>query len=179
MLTVMVAILKARMLNRKLKLGNPNVNNNMLTATLSLPIKKHVKSATTSRVSTKLLKLAHSGRVARRQRGVHNMLSSTVLLQGTCARKLARQQIDVLQPEKIKTIADVSVVCFDKTGTLTGSVVSLFLVHGHINREAQSISSLGLFIMLKGVVCAFLFFLIHGVLHVAKQAVFGCPQGFV
>ncbi|DBA77187.1 TPA: hypothetical protein ACH3X1_009761 [Trebouxia sp. C0004] len=49
---------------------------------------------------------------------------------GTCARKLARQQIDVLQPEKIKTIADVSVVCFDKTGTLTGSVVSLFLVHG-------------------------------------------------
>ncbi|DBA96365.1 TPA: hypothetical protein ACH3X3_002538 [Trebouxia sp. C0006] len=41
---------------------------------------------------------------------------------GTCAQKLARQKIHVLQPEKIKTIADVSVVCFDKTGTLTGSV---------------------------------------------------------
>ena len=43
---------------------------------------------------------------------------------GVCVRKLRRQQIDILQPEKIKTIADVEVVCFDKTGTLTGSVVS-------------------------------------------------------
>ncbi len=48
--------------------------------------------------------------------------------QGTCARKLARQHIHVLQAEKIKTIADVSVVCFDKTGTLTGSVVSCLLM---------------------------------------------------
>ena len=44
---------------------------------------------------------------------------------GTCVKKLRRQQIDLLQPEKIKTIADVEVVCFDKTGTLTRSVVSL------------------------------------------------------
>ena len=43
---------------------------------------------------------------------------------GTCVRKLRLQQIDLLQPEKIKTIADVEVVCFDKTGTLTRSVVS-------------------------------------------------------
>ena len=45
------------------------------------------------------------------------------LWKGTCVRKLKGQNIDVLVPEKIKTIADVSVVCFDKTGTLTGSVV--------------------------------------------------------
>ena len=31
----------------------------------------------------------------------------------------------MLQPEKIKVLADVSVVCFDKTGTLTGSVVRI------------------------------------------------------
>ena len=43
---------------------------------------------------------------------------------GTCVSKLKSQQIDLLQPEKIKTIADVEVVCFDKTGTLTRSVVS-------------------------------------------------------
>lgn len=43
---------------------------------------------------------------------------------GTCVRKLKGQKIDLLQPEKIKTIADVDVVCFDKTGTLTRSVVS-------------------------------------------------------
>ena len=44
---------------------------------------------------------------------------------GTCVKKLRDQQIDLLQPEKIKTIANVEVVCFDKTGTLTRSVVSL------------------------------------------------------
>lgn len=43
---------------------------------------------------------------------------------GTCVRKLRNQKIDLLQPEKIKSIADVEVVCFDKTGTLTRSVVS-------------------------------------------------------
>ena len=42
---------------------------------------------------------------------------------GTCVRKLRLQQIDLLQPEKIKTIANVEIVCFDKTGTLTRSVV--------------------------------------------------------
>lgn len=44
---------------------------------------------------------------------------------GTCVRKLRGQQIDLLLPEMIKTIANVEVVCFDKTGTLTRSVVSL------------------------------------------------------
>ena len=44
---------------------------------------------------------------------------------GTCVNKLRGQQIDLLQPEKIKTIANVEVVCFDKTGTLTRTVVSL------------------------------------------------------
>ena len=43
---------------------------------------------------------------------------------GTCVKKLKSQKIDLLQPEKIKTIANVDVVCFDKTGTLTRSVVS-------------------------------------------------------
>ena len=43
---------------------------------------------------------------------------------GTCVKKLKSQKIDLLQPEKIKTIANVDVVCFDKTGTLTLSVVS-------------------------------------------------------
>ena len=38
---------------------------------------------------------------------------------------LRSQQIEVLIPEKIKTIADVEVVCFDKTGTLTGTTVRL------------------------------------------------------
>lgn len=53
------------------------------------------------------------------------------LWKGTCVRKLKRQNIDVLVPEKIKTIADVSVVCFDKTGTLTGSVVCKPTSCGH------------------------------------------------
>ena len=50
----------------------------------------------------------------------------TVILaaNGACMHRLRRQQIDVLNPAKLKTIADVRVVCFDKTGTLTGSVVS-------------------------------------------------------
>ena len=71
------------------------------------------------------------------------MIIIIITLQGTCAQKLARQKIHVLQPEKIKTIADVSVVCFDKTGTLTGSVVSCFLMHCPSNREAQNISFSG------------------------------------
>ena len=42
-----------------------------------------------------------------------------------CIVHLDRSQgLVVLLPEKIKTIADVEVVCFDKTGTLTGSLVS-------------------------------------------------------
>ena len=42
-----------------------------------------------------------------------------------CIVHLNRSQgLVVLLPEKIKTIADVEVVCFDKTGTLTGSRVS-------------------------------------------------------
>ena len=49
----------------------------------------------------------------------------TVILaaNGACMQRLRQQQIDVLNPAKLKTIADVRVVCFDKTGTLTGSVV--------------------------------------------------------
>lgn len=41
-----------------------------------------------------------------------------------CILHLRRQDLQVLMPEKIKTIADVEVVCFDKTGTLTGTTVS-------------------------------------------------------
>ena len=50
----------------------------------------------------------------------------TVILaaNGACMKRLRQQRIDVLNPAKLKTIADVRVVCFDKTGTLTGSVVS-------------------------------------------------------
>ena len=50
----------------------------------------------------------------------------TVILaaNGACMHRLRQQQIDVLNPAKLKTIVDVKVVCFDKTGTLTGSVVS-------------------------------------------------------
>ena len=40
-----------------------------------------------------------------------------------CILHLKGQGIDILLPEKIKTIADVEVVCFDKTGTLTGTTV--------------------------------------------------------
>ena len=87
------------------------------------------------------------------------MIIIIITLQGTCAQKLARQKIHVLQPEKIKTIADVSVVCFDKTGTLTGSVVSCFLMHGPSNREAQSYSQAFLQLMLKSVALSLLCFL--------------------
>ena len=41
-----------------------------------------------------------------------------------CILHLKRRGLTVLLPEKIKTIADVELVCFDKTGTLTGTVVS-------------------------------------------------------
>ncbi len=90
------------------------------------------------------------------------MIIIIITLQGTCAQKLARQKIHVLQPEKIKTIADVSVVCFDKTGTLTGSVVSCFLMHGPSNREAQSYSRALLQLVLKGVALSLLCFLMDG-----------------
>ena len=50
-------------------------------------------------------------------------------VQGVRARVLAQQQIDVLQPEKLKVVAAVEVVCFDKTGTLTGSVVRHLTSH--------------------------------------------------
>ena len=43
---------------------------------------------------------------------------------GARIRGLKRCHIDVLQPDKIKTVATTEVCCFDKTGTLTGSVVS-------------------------------------------------------
>lgn len=42
-----------------------------------------------------------------------------------CIVHLNRSQgLVILVPEKVKTIANVEVVCFDKTGTLTGSLVS-------------------------------------------------------
>ena len=41
-----------------------------------------------------------------------------------CILHLRSQDLQVLLPEKIKTIADVELVCFDKTGTLTGTTVS-------------------------------------------------------
>jgi len=44
-----------------------------------------------------------------------------------CMLHLQSQHIEVLIPEKVKTIADVEVACFDKTGTLTGTMVSPFL----------------------------------------------------
>ncbi len=113
----------------------------MVMATKPLPISKDVKSETTSRLYTRY-SWAHSCRVPKRWVSI-TCSDQIIMLQGTCAQKLARQKILVLQPEKIKTIADVSVVCFDKTGTLTGSVVSCFLMHAPCNREAQSIPFLG------------------------------------
>ena len=47
-----------------------------------------------------------------------------------CILHLKSEGLVILLPEKIKTIADVEVVCFDKTGTLTGSLVSPCL---HVN----------------------------------------------
>lgn len=57
----------------------------------------------------------------------------TVILtaNGACMQRLRKHRIDVLNPAKLKTIANVSVVCFDKTGTLTGSVVSAFVLFCH------------------------------------------------
>ncbi len=54
----------------------------------------------------------------------------TVVVAGIayCIVHLRNQEVVILLPEKIKTIADVEVVCFDKTGTLTGTVVSICLV---------------------------------------------------
>lgn len=46
---------------------------------------------------------------------------------GTRIQGLKRCQIDVLQPDKIKTAATTELCCFDKTGTLTSSVVSCLL----------------------------------------------------
>lgn len=41
-----------------------------------------------------------------------------------CITHLRKSGLEILLPEKVKTIADVEVVCFDKTGTLTGTLVS-------------------------------------------------------
>ena len=41
-----------------------------------------------------------------------------------CIIHLRKSGLEILLPEKVKTIADVEVVCFDKTGTLTGTLVS-------------------------------------------------------
>ena len=41
-----------------------------------------------------------------------------------CTVHLQRSHIELLVHAKIKTIADVEVVCFDKTGTLTGTTVN-------------------------------------------------------
>ncbi|KAL0046765.1 hypothetical protein WJX82_009387 [Trebouxia sp. C0006] len=52
----------------------------------------------------------------------------TVVVAGIayCVVHLRNQEVVVLLPDKIKTIADVEVVCFDKTGTLTGTMPDLF-----------------------------------------------------
>ena len=122
-----------------MKLDNHNDNDNKTSANQSrCQIRDNKQSV---RVYTKSLQLGSQQQGSQKVKGASITCSDPmILLQGTCARKLAGQHIDVLQPEKIKTIADVSVVCFDKTGTLTGSVVSLFLMHGPSNREAQSTS---------------------------------------
>ena len=39
--------------------------------------------------------------------------------------RLRNQHIDVLLPNKFKTLANVDTVCFDKTGTLTATAVSI------------------------------------------------------
>lgn len=49
-----------------------------------------------------------------------------------CILHLQSQDLLVLLPEKIKTSADVEVVCFDKTGTLTGTTVSFCLLDDHL-----------------------------------------------
>ena len=42
---------------------------------------------------------------------------------GVCASKLRARGIRVLSIDRLKSAADVSIVCFDKTGTLTASLV--------------------------------------------------------
>ena len=46
---------------------------------------------------------------------------------GAGVERLRNRHIDVLLPEKIKTLANVDTVCFDKTGTLTATTVSPLL----------------------------------------------------
>ena len=43
---------------------------------------------------------------------------------GAAVERLRNQHIDVLLPNKFKTLANVDMVCFDKTGTLTATTVS-------------------------------------------------------
>ncbi|DBA90734.1 TPA: hypothetical protein ACH3X1_003944 [Trebouxia sp. C0004] len=52
----------------------------------------------------------------------------TVVVAGIacCIVHLHNQEVMILRPEKIKTIADVEMVCFDKTGTLTGTMPDLY-----------------------------------------------------
>ncbi|KAA6417980.1 MAG: hypothetical protein FRX49_12062 [Trebouxia sp. A1-2] len=65
----------------------------------------------------------------------------TVIVAGItyCVLHLRNQEVVILLPEKIKTIADVEVVCFDKTGTLTGTTPDL---HGVIPSIEGNFSSL-------------------------------------
>lgn len=59
-----------------------------------------------------------------------------------CILHLKSQELQVLLPDKVKTIADVEVVCFDKTGTLTGATVSpytLWKVDTHSTADAQQV----------------------------------------
>ncbi|KAL0030950.1 hypothetical protein WJX79_003464 [Trebouxia sp. C0005] len=65
----------------------------------------------------------------------------TVIVAGItyCVLHLRNQEVVILLPEKIKTIADVEVVCFDKTGTLTGTTPDL---HGVILSIEGNFSSL-------------------------------------
>ncbi len=51
--------------------------------------------------------------------------------------KLRLKGIDVLNANKLKAAADVSVVCFDKTGTLTGSVVRPNSVHHFCRKQSE------------------------------------------
>ena len=75
----------------------------------------------------------------------------TVVVAGIayCVVHLRNQEVVVLLPDKIKTIADVEVVCFDKTGTLTGTMVSTCLV---------AVQLCPLFCLLQGQPCSLLAF---------------------
>ncbi len=59
---------------------------------------------------------------------------------GAGTQKLRMKGIDVLNPGKLKSAADCSVICFDKTGTLTGSVVSLLSSSPCIHSTMQGTS---------------------------------------